>query len=247
MTPTRRARPIVSWPRPTDSLRPTVALRRKRRRHGLPGLEPVSRQFGFDRGKPIDRWYIERFLDEHRADVRGAVLEVAESTYTQWYGDNEVTRSDVLHHAGNDESTVVGDLTTGEGLPAATYDCFICTQTLPFIYDVHAAVRGIAQVLRPGGVVLATVPGMSQVSREDKRDWGDWWRFTSQGTQRLFEESFDLVEVEAHGNVLSAAAFLYAFAAEELTEDELSARDPDYELLITVRASTSTAPREDQN
>jgi SAM-dependent methyltransferase len=212
-----------------------VRLRRKPRGHGLPGLEPVSRQFGFDRGKPIDRWYIERFLDRHRADVRGAVLEVAESTYTEWYGDGDVTRSDVLHHTGNDESTVVGDLTTGDGLGAGTYDCFICTQTLPFIYDVHAAVTGMARVLKPGGVLLATVPGMSQVSRDDKRDWGDWWRFTSDGTRRLFEEEFGEVEVEAHGNVLSAAAFLYAYAAEELAECELARRDADYELLITVR------------
>jgi SAM-dependent methyltransferase len=217
-----------------------VRFRRRASRHGLPGLEPVSRQFGFDRGKPVDRWYIERFLDRQRADVRGAVLEVAEDTYTQWYGDGQVTRSDVLHHSGNDQSTVVGDLTTGAGLPSAAYDCFICTQTLPFIYDVHAAIRGMASVLKPGGVVLATVPGMSQVSREDKRDWGDWWRFTSQGTQRLFEEAFADVQVEAHGNVLSAAAFLYAYAAEELTESELAHRDSDYELLITVRATSRT-------
>jgi hypothetical protein len=215
-------------------------VRLRKRGHGLPGLEPVSREFGFERGKPVDRWYIERFLNEHRADIRGAVLEVAESTYTQWYGDGQVTQSDVLHRQGNDKSTIVGDLTTGEGLPRQAYDCFICTQTLPFIYDVHAAVQGMANVLKPGGVVLATVPGMSQVSRDDKRDWGDWWRFTSQGTQRLFEEAFDEVGVQAHGNVLSAAAFLYAYAAEELTEAELAHRDPDYELLITVRATSRT-------
>jgi SAM-dependent methyltransferase len=219
-----------------------VRLGRRAKRHGLPGLEPVSREFGFDRGKPVDRWYIERFLSEHRSDIRGAVLEVAESTYTQWYGDGHVSRSDVLHHTGNDASTVIGDLTTGEGLPQGSYDCFICTQTLPFIYDVHAAVRGIAKVLKPGGVVLATVPGISQVSREDKRDWGDWWRFTSQGTERLFEEAFEQVVVRAHGNVLTAAAFLYAYAAEELSESELVSRDADYELLITVRGvATGTA------
>jgi SAM-dependent methyltransferase len=206
----------------------------------LPGLDPVSREFGFERGKPVDRWYIERFLAANRADVRGSVLEVAEDTYTQWYGDGDVTSSDVLHHTGTDQSTLVGDLTTGEGLPAASYDCFICTQTLPFIYDVQAAVRGMARVLKPGGVVLATVPGISQISREDKRDWGDWWRFTSDGTRRLFEDAFETVEVEAHGNVLSAAAFLYAYAAEELSAGELSHRDPDYELLITARATSRT-------
>jgi SAM-dependent methyltransferase len=200
----------------------------------------MSREFGFERGKPVDRWYIERFLAQHRADIRGAVLEVAEDTYTEWYGDGDITTSDVLHHTGTDESTIVGDLTTGEGLPVAKYDCFICTQTLPFIYDVHAAIRGMAKVLKPGGVVLATVPGMSQVSREDKRDWGDWWRFTSDGTRRLFEEAFGDVEVQAHGNVLSAAAFLYAYAAEELSPRELAHQDPDYELLITARATSRT-------
>ncbi|HEY0362124.1 MAG TPA: hypothetical protein VGC83_07550, partial [Solirubrobacteraceae bacterium] len=98
---------------------------RKRRPAGEPGLpvlpdEPVSRTFGFERGKPVDRWYIERFLAEHAGDVRGRVLEVAERTYTQWYGGDDVTTSDVLYAAeGHPEATVVGDLTTGGGIPEA--------------------------------------------------------------------------------------------------------------------------------
>jgi SAM-dependent methyltransferase len=213
---------------------------RRRRRLRLGGLEPVSRTFGFERGKPIDRWYIERFLAGHAADVRGRVLEVAEPTYTRWYGGEAVTSSDVLHRtgAGVAEATVVGDLTTGEGLPAAAYDCFICTQTLPFIFDVAAAVRGIRDVLAPGGVALVTLPALSPTSREDRRDWGDWWRFTSMSAARLFADAFgqDAVAVQAHGNVLTAAAFLYGYAAEDLSEAELAHADPDCELLICVRA-----------
>jgi len=221
-------------------------MRRPRRRRrsaaaelGLTRLEPVSRTFGFERGKPVDRWYIERFLAAHAADVRGHVLEVAESTYTEWYGGDDVQRGDVLHAApGNPVATIVGDLTTGKGIPADTFDCFVMTQTLPFIYEVADAVRGAHRLLKPGGVVLATVPGMSQVSREDQRDWGDWWRFTSQGARRVFAEAFgeDAVEVQAHGNVLAACAFLYGLAAEDLSEAQLAHRDPDYELLTTVRA-----------
>lgn len=221
-------------------------MRLPRRRHrsparalGLTRLEPVSRTFGFERGKPIDRWYIERFLAAHASDVRGRVLEVAESTYSQWYGGTDVERSDVLHAApGNPQATIVGDLTTGEGIPARAFDCFVMTQTLPFIYGVADAVRGAHRLLRPGGVVLASVPGMSQVSREDQRDWGDWWRFTSQGARRLFADVFgdDAVQVAAHGNVLAACAFLYGLAAEDLTQAQLAHRDPDYELVTTVRA-----------
>jgi SAM-dependent methyltransferase len=206
---------------------------------GLTRLEPVSRTFGFERGKPIDRWYIERFLAAHASDVRGSVLEVAEPTYTQCYGAGDVERSEVLHAApGNPQATLVGDLTTGEGIPAAAFDCFVMTQTLPFIYEVADAVRGAHRLLRPGGVVLASVPGMSQVSREDQRDWGDWWRFTSQGARRLFADVFgdDAVQVAAYGNVLAACAFLYGLAAEDLTQAQLAHRDPEYELVTTVRA-----------
>lgn len=221
-------------------------MRRWRRREatgrealGLTRLDPVSRTFGFDRGKPVDRWYIERFLAKHADDVRGRVLEVAEPTYTQWYGGNDVTQSDVLFAApGNPEATVVGDLATGQGLPRGAYDCFVMTQTLQVIYDVSGAVRGTRDVLATNGVLLATVPGISQISREDRRDWGDWWRFTSDSARRLFGDAYgaENVEVEAHGNVLSAACFLYGFAAEELSEAELAHRDPDFEMLMTIRA-----------
>lgn len=212
--------------------------RRREQPLPFPGLEPVSREFGFERGRPVDRWYIERFLDAHRADVRGRVLEIAERTYTERYGDGQVSHGDVLHaKPGNPQATVVGDLTTGEGIPQGAYDCLIVTQTLPFIYDVGAAVRGLHDALAPGGVVLATVPGISQISRVDQREWGDWWRFTSQGTQRLFAEAFaHELEVRAHGNVLSACAFLYGYAAEELSDEQLAHHDPEYELITTVRA-----------
>jgi hypothetical protein len=206
---------------------------------GLTRLEPVSRVFGFDRGKPVDRWYIERFLAAHAADVRGRVLEVAEPTYTQWYGDGDVTRSDVLYAApDNEAATVVGDLVTGEGLERDAYDCFVMTQTLQVIYDVHSAVRGTWNLLAPNGVLLASLPGISQISREDRREWGDWWRFTSDSARRLFTDVYgpENVAVQVHGNVLAAACFLYGFAAEELSEAELCHRDPEFELLMTIRA-----------
>ena len=214
----------------------------RRARHAplpLPGREPLSREFGADRGRPIDRFYIERFLDCHRDDVRGRVLEVAERSYTDRYGDGAVTSSDVLYAAqGLPEATVVGDLTTGEGLPAGAFDCFICTQTLQFIYDVGAAVRGTRDVLAPGGVLLCTLPALSQTSRLDRERWGDWWRFTAAGARRLLGDVYgaDNVTVTAHGNAAVAASFLYGLAAEELTQADLEHDDDEYEVLITARA-----------
>lgn len=199
---------------------------------------PVSRVFGLDRGAPIDRYYIERFLDRHRHDIRGRVLETGDATYTRQFGDDRVTQSDVLHATGTRHSTIVGDLQTGQGIPTGAFDCIILTQVLPFLFNVRAAVANVHAALRPGGVVLATVPCISQISRYDMDRWGDYWRFTSLSARRLFEEAFHggEVRVEAFGNVLAATAFVQGLAQQDLTPEELDVVDDDYQVIITIRA-----------
>jgi SAM-dependent methyltransferase len=206
---------------------------------GLRRLEPVSRQFGIERGDPIDRFYIERFLGEHARDVKGRVLEIGDDLYTRRFGGNRVEQSDVLHAvAGNPLATLVGDLARPEALPADSFDCILCTQTLTHIFDLRGAVRGLHRMLRPGGVALVSVPGISPISRHDMERWGDFWRFTTLSLRRLFTEAFpaDSVAVEPHGNLLASIAFLHGLAAQDLRRDELEARDPDFELLLTLRA-----------
>lgn len=204
-------------------------------------VEPVSRVFGTDRGTPIDRYYIERFLDRCALDVRGRVLEVGDSSYTRRFGGERVRQSDVLHAvAGNPKATVIGDLATGAGIPVGGFDCLILTQVLPFLFDVRGAVRTAHAALKPGGVVLATVPCISQISRYDMDRWGDFWRFTPLSARRLFEEAFggggDQVSIESYGNALAATAFVQGLALEEVTSAELDVRDDDYPVIITIRA-----------
>ncbi|HXG64665.1 MAG TPA: glycosyltransferase, partial [Blastocatellia bacterium] len=203
-------------------------------------VKPFSRVWGFDRGQPVDRYYIEGFLAAHAGDIQGRVLEIADNHYTRRFGGDRVTRSDVLHPVeGNPQATIVADLASGAGIPSDAFDCVICTQTLLVIYDVRAVIRTLHRILKPGGVLLVTIPGVShQISRRDMERWGDYWRFTSLSARRLFEESFpsENVTVETKGNVLAAAAFLYGLAAEELSQEELDYNDPDYEVSIAVRA-----------
>lgn len=207
-------------------------------------LQPISRAFGFDRGLCIDRYYIENFLGEYTEDIRGHVLEIGDDTYTRRFGGDRVARSDVLHvQEGNPKATIVADLTCADSIPSDTFDCIVFTQTLQCIYDVRAAIRHLHRILKPGGVLLATFPGISQISRYDMDRWGDYWRFTTLSARRLFEEVFPpgSVTVRAYGNVLAAVAFLHGLSAEELRREELDYHDPDYELIITVRA---VKPRE---
>ena len=201
-------------------------------------VTPISREFGFERGQPIDRYYIEDFLARQAEDIRGCVLEISDDPYTRKYGGSRVKSSDVLDIVeDNPRATIVADLTSAEHVPSNAFDCIICTQTLQFIYNVRSAIQTLHRALRPGGVLLVTVPGISQIGPDEGSDY--WcWAFTIFSVRRLFEESFPTtnLRVESHGNVLAAISFLHGLAAEELRQEELEYHDPYYQLLITLRA-----------
>lgn len=227
-----------------DTLRALQRYGRSRVEFGdLRQVEPLSPVWGLDRGKPLDRHYIESFLARHRDDIRGAVLEVKDPAYTVAFGGDRVTRSDVVDiDAANPRATVIADLTSA-ALPANSYDCFILTQTLGVIYDVRAALQTAYRVLTPGGVLLCTLPASGRISYEGAALDGDFWRFTEASTRRLFAEVMPVedFDVIGFGNVLASTAFLYGLAPHELSEDELNANDPFFPIVYGVRAVKRTA------
>lgn len=195
---------------------------------------PIHSGFGLGRGTYIDRYYIERFLLENSANIKGRVLELSDNEYTMRFGGHKVTCSDVLDvRADHAPATIVADLTSAGNIPSDSFDCVILTQTLNFVYDVRAAVQTVYRILKPGGCVLVSVSGIAQIAPEEMEYCGDYWRFTRVSLRRLFEEAFpaEFVSVESHGNVLAAVAFLHGLAAEELTHEELDHRDPNLSLI----------------
>lgn len=202
-------------------------------------LKPISSDYGNSRGLEIDRYYIEKFLTKYASDVQGTVLEIKHNTYTKRYGQDRVTKSDVLHPVeGNPDATIVADLTKADHLPSNYYDAIIFTQTLQVIYDIRTTIATLHRILKPGGVLLATASGMAQLSLDDFDKWGEYWRFTSLSARYLFEEAFGQgnVTVQAYGNVLAAISFLEGLAREDLKQWELDAVDRSYEILIAIRA-----------
>lgn len=194
---------------------------------------PLSDAWGYDRGTPIDRHYIERFLAEHSADIRGHVLEVKDSAYTKRFGRG-VEQVDVLDvDVGNPLATIVADLSAADAIPSDTFDCVVLTQTLQFIPDVESAIRNVHRVLRPSGVLLATVPCVSRLARQV-----DYWRFTPAGCAHLVAPFFEpeSVTVRSYGNVLGAIAFLTGLACEELSTADLDRDDHDFPVVVAVRA-----------
>jgi hypothetical protein len=214
------------------------SARDERRRPRLPA-EPYERKYGMRLGRPVDRVYIEGFLERHRADIRGDVLEILDPTYTRRFGAGWVRRADVLDASPTaTEAAVRGNLETGEGLPHEAYDCFICTQTLSLIYDVRAAVRNAHDLLKPRGVFLVTVPGISQQADPTNEEFPDYWRFTKLALGRLLKDAFgeDAVDVEAQGTVAATAAFVYGLPAAEFDPALLGPHDPDFEMVVCGRA-----------
>jgi hypothetical protein len=198
----------------------------------------ISNCFGYDRGTPIDRYYIERFLDDHAPDITGRVLEIGDATYTRRFGGSRVAKSDILHvDPAATTATISGDLVSGRGVPHGCFDCVILTQTLHLLYDIRSALATVERALAPGGVLLATVPGITRISRPEMDRWGDCWRFTSYSARRVVEEAFGgEVEIAAYGNVLTAVSFLHGLAAEELRAADLDEFDRDFEVTIGIRA-----------
>lgn len=197
---------------------------------------PLSTHYGFDRGTPIDRYYIDRFLTHYQDDVCGRVLEVMDNRYTVHFG-KDITVSDVLDiDSTNSRATVIADLTAAETIPSNWYDCFVITQTLQFIYDIPAALMQGHRILRPGGTLLATVPGISKV--DPSLAATDYWRFTERSFSSLVTEVFGVENVRIHtyGNVLTAIASLTGMAYEELSSSQLDTQDQYYPVIIAARA-----------
>lgn len=197
-------------------------------------LRPASRFFGFDRGLPVDRYYIEKFLRENKAVIRGEVLEVGDNAYTMKYGGNKVTNSQVLNLTPATGATIVGNLATGENIPRDAFDCIILTQVLHLIFDCKAALKYAFLALKKQGVLLLTVPGISQSCQT--KEYGDHWRFTTQSLTTLLAELEDVENffVQAHGNLAVTKAFLDGLALHELPKGILDKHDGSYQMLITA-------------
>jgi glycosyltransferase involved in cell wall biosynthesis len=199
---------------------------------------PFSTQFGYDRGGPLDRYYIENFLNENSFQIKGRALEIGDNIYTLKFGGNKLEKSDILHvDESNKQATYIGDLSNAPHLPSESFDCIILTQTLHLIYDYKAAIETCYRVLKPGGTLLLTVPGISHIAQDQ---WSKYWlwSFTDAALQRIMQEHFseDNITIKTYGNVLVASAFLYGMGLPELKKEQLDYHDPHYQVIITVKA-----------
>ena len=200
-------------------------------------VKPFSNKFGFDRGGAIDRYYIEKFLTEQSALIKGNVLEIADNSYSLKFGGARIIKSDILHiNEDAPGATYVADLGQENSMPSNHFDCIILTQTLQFIYDYKLALKNCFRMLKKGGTLLLTVPGISPI------ELGEWhkfwlWSFNEASIQKIcselfFEESYS---ISSFGNVYAAVCFLHGIGLTEVDKTKLDVRDQAYDVILTLR------------
>ncbi|MBI0399145.1 glycosyltransferase [Cyclobacterium marinum] len=201
-------------------------------------LSPFSKNFGYDRGGPIDRYYIEKFLEEASDMIYGRILEIGDNDYTLRFGKEKVKTSEILHiNESNPKATIIGDLSDAPQIEDNSFDCILLTQTLHLVYDYQAVIKTCHRILKPGGALLLTVPGITPI------DYGEWgytwyWSFTGQAMKKMMAEYFSKShsKINTYGNVYAATAFLYGMGLPEIKKEMLDFHDPRMQVIVTVKA-----------
>lgn len=201
--------------------------------------KPVSKVFGSERGKAVDRYYIEKFLSSKSNVIRGTVLEIANDQYTKKFGGNNVERSIVSHVKGWGKNSILCNFETGDGVIENSVDCVICTQTLQYIFDLRSAIKNIYKMLKAGGTALITVPGIKPLCEYDNDNWGEYWSFTPKSIEKLCRTVCDgeHFELEQFGNVKTATAYLYGLCVEDMQEEDFTEKDLQYPFIICAKIS----------
>lgn len=191
-------------------------------------IQPKSRSFGWDRGTPIDRLYIRKFLEEHKDKIKGRVAEFGDDRYSAMFGV-----ADSAYVLKWPEC----DLNKPELLPSNHFDCIICTQVLNFLPDVQQAAHSLYQMLKPGGIALVTMHCISQKSTWDAKQWGHYWAIYPDAAFLVFAKAFGLnYMMRTYGNLWAACLYLEGRVVEEYDEERLLVYDPDYPITICVAA-----------
>jgi len=205
----------------------------------LGSLIPAGDRLSDRKGTSIYNYYTEQFLRANTGWMQGTVLEDGGIRYAKWYGSKKVLQIDALFldRASVPAGKNIVTLKDADLISSHTYDCIILRQTLQYTYNIKDVLLTLYRILKQGGVLLATVPGISRNQKEDHHA-DRYWSFTTLSVKRLCEEVFpaSLILVRSYGNVMTAMALIHGLKASELKGRQLDFHDPLYPVVVAVRA-----------
>jgi glycosyltransferase involved in cell wall biosynthesis len=205
-------------------------------------LQPIGN--GRQRGTPIVRYYWERYLQEHQADIRGIALEIGTTDTIRRFGGIAVTRAEAIDLSPHSpEVTVVADLSRADNVPSDGYDCFINQFTMHLIYDAEATLYHGIRILKPGGVLLINFScvdyyfprGLDMGTGKPLFVYRWYTPIQVENLLRSLNLRPEDYTLDVYGNLFTRIAYEMNMPAEELTRRELEYTDAGHPLLICVR------------
>ena len=201
----------------------------------------ISNDFGFGRGTPIDRMYIENFFKNQAGEISGVCLEFGDTSYIDEFGKS-VSKKYVFNYSEESSkinNIIMGDLTKLDTLSENSFDCILCINVLNFIYDLPSAVLGLKKLIKPNGKIIITMAGVSaHISRYDMDRWGDYWRLTDKAAMKLFKDAgLNVDKIQTYGNPYACSAQINGYCMEDLSQEKIVTSHPDYQLLVACMLS----------
>lgn len=181
-------------------------------------------------GYTTGRFYVEDFLRRHAAQCRGCFLEFGDPYYRHLFNPQAIERYDVFDVQAGPQVTIVGDIQSCPAIADNTYDVIVCTQVLEHIANPFLAVNELHRMLKPGGIILLTVPSSYPYHAAPR----DYWRYTRDSLQLLFGERFSDIVITSYGNRLTVVAAYWFWMRDHLPRRALLTSDPDNATILTL-------------
>lgn len=195
--------------------------------------DPVSRKFGLDRGHPVDRYYIDKFIQDNKKLITGKCLEIGDDRYSKKYGQN-ISKIDILDiNIKNKSANIHADLRSAPNIKNDTYDCLIITQVLGMIDNVDNFISECYRILKPNGTLLLTTSAIApQIDHKLS-----YWRFTEQSIKYLLNKKFKKIEINSFGNAYIGQAIWLGMSQEDINKDLLDIKDIQFQCIVGAIAT----------
>lgn len=158
---------------------------------------PVRQYFS-----PIYYGQYQTTLPLMRRHVCGKLIDLGcgQMPFRRWLAPL-VEAYDTLDHSPEVEgATYVGDIQEMSMIGDEVYDSAICLEVLEHIPDPFKAARETARILKPGGVLIVSVPHLSRLHQAPQ----DYYRYTRYGiTQVLEGAGFKVQQIQRRGGLAS--------------------------------------------
>lgn len=192
---------------------------------------PFCPQFGNLRGIPIDRYYLDKFIEAIHNEISGVTLEIAgDKANPERFKLTNVTSYVTLNLEGKD-ADIIGDAHDPKAVDKGSLDTVLLFNVLEHCERPWVVVENIYNWLKPGGQVFCMVPSAQRVHRQPQ----DYWRIFPDAMNSLFVR-FPRRKLYVYGNPLTTLAAYYGIAHEELSREELDYYHEDYPVANCIHA-----------